>query len=69
MLGQTARFERFAADMLYTIAAKRSFDADAVEMFGKQVDEVWKNPFKEKIPELTTEEIVEGIIGKLQAMG
>ena len=69
MLGQTARFERFAADMLYMIASGRKYDMDAVEMFGKQVDEVWKNPFGGKEHKLTTEEIVNGIIGKLQAVG
>lgn len=67
-LGQRARFERFAANMLYTIASGRNIDTDRVETFGAQLDEVYSNPFgkkKEKGPQ-TAAEVKDYILDKIR---
>lgn len=53
-LGQRARFERYAASMLYAIAAGIKIDTDRVERFGAQVDKVYANPFVTKKQEPRT---------------
>ena len=56
-LGQRARFERYAAEMLYIIAAGEHIDTKKAERFGAQVDKVYANPFvkRKKEPETAAE--------------
>lgn len=67
MFSQRARFERFAADMLYIIAAGSRIDPDRTERFGKQVEDVFRNPFVKQVkkPE-TAAEIKEYMIKKIE---
>lgn len=46
VLGQHARFERFAAEMLFMIATGNKIDPDRSERFSAQVNEVYRNPFE-----------------------
>ncbi len=68
-MGAHARAERFVANMVYWIAAKRQIDPDATPMFREQLDEVYANPFeklkKKKQPQ-TFAEIREYVIGLLE---
>ena len=66
---QTARFERFAANLLYTIAAGKQIDPDKAERFGTQVDEVYKNPFTyhEEQP-MTAAEIKQHLLDKIHEL-
>ena len=66
-LGPRARFERYAADMLYMIAAGIKIDTKRSEKFSKQIDEIYRNPFVkvEKKPE-TKEDIVDYIYRKVE---
>ena len=64
--GQTARFERFAASMLYAIAAGRKIDTAKSEPFSKQVEEIFRNPFRQRpAGPQTRKEIEEYIIKRL----
>lgn len=67
--GQTARFERFAADMLYNIATGGHIDTNKVERFGRQLEEVYRNPFERKVqgPQ-TAAEIKQYLLDKLEDM-
>lgn len=47
-MNQQARFERFAASMMYALAAGIRIDTDKTEPFSRQVNELYKNPFEEK---------------------
>lgn len=66
-LGPRARFERFAADMLFEIAAGIKIDAKRSERFSKQIDEIYRNPFVpvKKSPK-TKDEIVNYIYQKVE---
>lgn len=63
--GQTARFERYAANLLYLIAAGRKIEQGELEPFGKQLDEIYRNPFKKMESEMTAEEIRLSVVRKL----
>ena len=66
-MGQRARFERYAADMLYLIATGQRADPELLERFGAQVDEVYRNPFKrQRRQPQTAAEIREYIIMRLE---
>lgn len=56
-LCQRARFERYAADMLYAIAAGIRIDTDKTERFRAMVDKVYQDPFRKakKKPETAAE--------------
>ena len=66
-LGPRARFERYAADMLYMIAAGIKIDTKRSEKFSKQIDEIYRDPFVivQKKPE-TKEDIVDYIYRKVE---
>ena len=68
MLGQTARFQRYAAELLYVIAADRKIDPDRMPRFAEQVDEIYKNPFGEtaKTKKMSADEIKQHIWNKLE---
>ena len=69
MLSQEARFERFAADMLFAIASGIKIDKDKSPRFGQQVDEIYANPFTRKQNEqMTAAEIKEYIRGKIRVL-
>lgn len=65
VIGQRARFERFAAEMLYMIAAGARIDTNRVDRFGIQLDEIYRNPFEKKEQPMTAEEIKRYIIKRL----
>ena len=68
-LGLSARFERFAANMLYWIAAGRKIDVTQSERFSVQMDEIYENPFKRKKQEpQTAAEIKQYLMDKLEEM-
>ena len=68
VLGQRARFERFAADMLYILAAGEHIDANRAERFSVQVDRIYASPFAKagkQENEMSAEEIRQYIIKRL----
>ena len=65
VLGQRGRFERFAAEMLYIMAAGAHIDTNRVERFGVQLDEIYRNPFEKKEQPMTAAEIKRYIIKRL----
>lgn len=68
-LGQRARFERYAADMLFAIASGTKIDAERSPRFTFHVEEVWKNPFEKKTDEpMTAEEIKAHILQKIEGL-
>lgn len=50
--------------MLYIIAAGRKIDTDSVQPFGKQVEEIYRNPFGIK-RKLTAEDIKRQVVERL----
>ena len=50
MDGPRARFERYAAEMLYVIASKGQLDTDVAQRFGSILEEYYANPFEKKKP-------------------
>ena len=66
MNGQRARFERFAADLLFTIASGKHIDDVRSVRFGKILDELYANPFEKKAKQPQTKaEITEYISKKI----
>ena len=64
--GQTARFQRYAASMLYAIAGGQKIDMNRTEPFGRQIDDIYRNPFQRRGVGLQTrKEIEEYIIRRL----
>lgn len=70
--GPRARFERFAADMLYAIAAKGSIDTDRTKRFGELLEDVYRNPFdKEKAApakNMSASEIKDYLVQKIRKL-
>ena len=64
LLGQTARYERYTANLAYVMACGEKIDKDRSESFGKQVDEIYKNPFQKQGPQ-TREEIEQYLLKRL----
>ncbi len=44
-LGQRARFERYVADMLYTIASGAKLDTQQTQRFSSIAESIFENPF------------------------
>ena len=63
--GHEARFERYAADMLYVIASGNRLDTDKAERFGKILEDVYRNPFEKAKKLMTASEIKEYLIAKI----
>lgn len=57
MVGQRARFERYAAEMLFRIASGQHIDAEKSPRFGQIVDEVYQNPFVKREKPMSAEDI------------
>ena len=64
-LGQRARFERYAAELLYMIAAGKRIDESRAERFGKQLEKYFVNPFDKPRKEMTAAEIKDYIYAKV----
>lgn len=66
VFGQTARFQRFAASMLFAIAGGQKIDLDRSEPFSRQIEDIYRNPFQRRAagPQ-TRKEIEEYIIRRL----
>lgn len=71
-MNQQARFERFAADMLFSIASGIKIDAEKSPRFRVQIDEIYANPFEKKKAKntkpMTADEIKQYIRGKIRAL-
>lgn len=65
-MGQDARFERFVAEILFTIASGVHIDPDLSHRFSEQIDDIYRNPFDQKKKPMTTEEIKQYILKKLE---
>jgi len=52
--GHRARFERYAADMLYVIASGNKLDTDKAERFGIVLEDFYRSPFSHKTGKLKT---------------
>lgn len=64
-LGQTARFERFAADMLWFIAAGRNIDMDKTPKFRDQVERVYSSRYRTEPKQMTAAEIKQHILDRI----
>lgn len=62
--GQTARFERYTADLLWFIAAGKRIDPDRTVRFRDLVDRVFTPPEKEEKP-MTAAEVKAHIVSKI----
>ena len=69
VLGQTARFERFAAGLLFKLAAGQKIDPEKSEPFSAQVETIYSNPFEEqkKAEPMTAAEIKSYLLEKMKA--
>lgn len=64
--GQTARWERFMANVAYVIATGAKLDTKRAEPFSNQIDDIFRNPFEEKKKQpQTAQEIVDYVLGLL----
>ena len=64
--GHRARFERYAADMLYVIASGNKLDTDKAERFSEILEDAYKSPFVRRKSKLrTAAEIKEYLIAKI----
>ena len=71
ILSQQARFERFAANMLFHLAGGEKIDTERTERFGAQVDEIYRNPFEDhgkKTEQMTAAEIREYTLMKIREL-
>lgn len=69
MLGQTARAERYIANLLFTIAAGERIDKDRSERFSAQAEAAYANPFnKTAEKEMTAEEIRQHVMNRLEGL-
>ena len=66
-LGQTARFERYVADLLYVLACGGHIDSKQAQRFGDVVDRVYHSPFEENRGPQTAAEIKQYILQILEA--
>lgn len=71
-MNQQARFERFAADMLFAIASGIKIDAEKSPRFREQIDEMYANPFEtnkaKQSNQMTAEEIKQYVRGKIRKL-
>lgn len=66
MVGQRARFERYAANMLFIIASGQHVDVEQTPRFGTIVDEVYKNPFVKREKPMSAEDIRQYTLRKVR---
>lgn len=64
--GPRAKFERYAADMLYIIASKAQLDTDVARKFGDILDAYYGNPFEKKKKKMTAAEAKDHIVKKIR---
>lgn len=57
VVGQRARFERYAADMLFMLASGQRVDAEKTPRFVTIVDEIYRNPFVRREKPMSAEDI------------
>ena len=60
--GLTARFQRYAAEMLFMIASGKKLDAERSTTFSEIVDKVYRNPFEKKIKTPQTAEEIKAYV-------
>ena len=56
-MGQKARFERYAAEMMYVLASGQHIDPERSPRFGQILETVYTNPFEKAKKKMTAEEI------------
>lgn len=68
-MGQTSRWQRFTAELLYVMASGKRIDENKTERFGEILKEVYSDPFKKKTrqPE-TAQEIISYISGRVKEL-
>ena len=64
--GHTARFERFAADLLYIIASGKHIDDLRTRKFGEQIEELYRNPFAKKNRLNSADDVKKYILHRLE---
>lgn len=68
-LGLHARFERFAAKMLYAIAAGWKIDTERVPQFCEEIEKLYVNPFEKRVPQpQTAAEIKEYVLNRVEEL-
>ena len=66
-MGQTARFQRYTAELLRVIAAGQRIDPDKSTQFSEILREIYRNPFEKKAPELqTSDEILSYLVQRME---
>jgi len=66
VVGQRARFERYAAEMLFIIASGQHVDAEKSPRFGTIVDEIYRNPFVKREKPMSAEDIRQYTLRKVR---
>ena len=65
-IGPRARFERYAADMLFWIASGKHIDDEKSPRFEEFIDSIYRNPFGEKKKPMTAKDIKQHVLQKIQ---
>lgn len=65
--GPRAKFERYAADMLYVVASKGQLDTDTAKRFGEILEEYYANPFEKKKKKMSAADIKSYVSEKLRS--
>lgn len=68
MLGQTARYERFMADLMFFVASGKHIDPEKSPRFAEQVEKVYRNPFKKPQKPRTAAEVKEHILTRIREL-
>ena len=68
VLGQTARFERFMADLMFFVASGKHIDPERSPRFAEQVEKVYGNPFTKPQKQRTAAEVKEHILTRIREL-
>ena len=66
-MGQTARFERYMADLMHFVASGRKIDPEKSPKFITQIEKMYRNPFEKKDLR-SADEIKAHIIGRIKEL-
>ena len=68
MLGQTARYERYMAELMFFVASGKQIDPDRSPRFNEQVEKIYGNPFKKPQKPRTAKEIKDHILTRIREL-
>ena len=68
VLGQTARYERFMADLMFFVASGKHIDPEKSPRFAEQVEKVYSNSFKKPQKPRTAAEVKEYILSRIREL-